>query len=116
MKTKLLGLMLLAGSSAFAATHFSVGIGAGSPAYYPPVPAAVVSAVVPPSPGPGYTWVAGYYDPYGGWVPGYWAPPAVGYYAAPRIIAPPVYRGYYDRDWDRGHEHFRGHEAHGLRR
>ena len=29
MKTKLLGVMLLAGSSLFAETHFSIGIGVG---------------------------------------------------------------------------------------
>jgi hypothetical protein len=29
------------------------------------------SAYVPPCPGPGYVWVAGYYND-GYWVPGYW--------------------------------------------
>ena len=82
MKTKLLTLMLLAGSSMFAATHFSVGIGVGAPRYYAPAP---VVAVPPPSPGPGYTWVAGYWAPGGTWVAGYWAAPHRGVYrVAPR--------------------------------
>lgn len=51
------------------------------------------SAYVPPCPGPGYSWVAGYYDG-GYWVPGRWNYVGVGY-------------GYYGggyrvehRDWD----------------
>jgi len=39
MKTKLIALMLMAGGSLFAETHFSVIIG-GAPAYYPPPPPA----------------------------------------------------------------------------
>lgn len=35
MKTKLL-VMMLAGSSLFAETHISIGIGSGTPGYYPP--------------------------------------------------------------------------------
>jgi hypothetical protein len=52
MKTKLLTLLLLAGSTVFGATRFSVGVGIGAPApvYY--------------SYGPGY-WVNGYYYPTG---------------------------------------------------
>ena len=59
-------------------------VGNGAPGYY-----------VPPSPGPGYTWIAGYYAN-GYWVPGRWA------FAG-------VYRGHerfyrqYDRDWRRDH-------------
>lgn len=96
MKRKLLPLMLLAGGSLFAETHFSVGIGVGAPAYYPP-PA--MAAVRPPCPGPDYTWVDGYRGSSGAWVAGYWAPPA--YYAAPR----------YRRDWDdRDHDRYRDHD------
>jgi len=91
---KLIGVMLLAGSSLFAAPHFSIGIGVGAPGYVPP--AAV--AVQPPCPGPGYSWVDGYWAN-GAWIAGYWAPPA--HYAA---RAYPVYR--HGRDWDR--DHFRG--------
>jgi hypothetical protein len=65
MKKKLLALVLLAGSSAFAAPRFSIGVGIGAP----------VVATRPPCPGPGYNWVDGYYNPYGSWVNGYWAAP-----------------------------------------
>ena len=99
---RLIGVMLLAGSALFAAPRISVGIGVGAPVYAPP--AAV--AVQPPSPGPGYTWVDGYWAN-GAWIAGYWAPPA--YYAAP---AYPVYR--HDRDWDRAH--FRRDEHHEVER
>lgn len=63
MKTKLLAVLLLAGSSLFAAPRVFVGIGVGiggyvGPAYAPP---AVRVAVVPPCPGPGYAWVGGYW-------------------------------------------------------
>ncbi len=38
MKTKLIALMLVAGGSLFAESHFSVVIGGGAPGYYPPPP------------------------------------------------------------------------------
>jgi hypothetical protein len=69
MKKKLIALVLLAGSSAFAQSRFSVGIGIGAP----------VVASRPFSPGPGYTWVDGYYDPYGAWMNGYWASPVASF-------------------------------------
>jgi len=101
MKKKLVALVLLAGSSAFAQPRFSVGIGIGAP----------VVASRPFSPGPGYTWVDGYYDPYGAWVNGYWAPPASSGFA-------PQYNGFrrdFDRDdhrdFGRAREVDRGHEA-----
>ena len=34
-------------------------------------------AVGPACPGPGYTWVEGYFARNGVWIAGYWAPPAV---------------------------------------
>ena len=101
---KLLGVMLLAGGSLFAAPHFSIGIGVGAPAYYPP-PAVV--AVQPPCPGPGYTWVDGYFGVGGGWVAGYWAPPA--YYAAPAYGR--VGHGR-DRDRDRDRDRHEREEHH----
>src|SRR5207253_941888 len=79
MKTKLLFVMLLAGTSLFARTHVSIGIGVGGygyPAYgygYPaydygyyaaPPPPPVVT-YAPPYPRPGYTWIAGYWYPVG---------------------------------------------------
>src|SRR5579871_6259819 len=87
MKKRLLPLMLLAGGSLFAAPRVSVGIGIGAPAYYPPPPPVVNSR--PPCPGPGYTWVDGYWAN-GGWIAGYWAPPYNPY------VAP----GYYGHDRD----------------
>jgi len=91
MKSKLLVLGLLAGSSLFAGTRVFVGIGGG---YAPPPPPVVAYAT--PCPGPGYTWVAGFWD-YSGprrfWHAGYWA--------APR------YRVDFYRGHDRGRE-FRG--------
>jgi hypothetical protein len=40
MKTKLIALMLLAGGSAFAESHWSISIGGYAPGYYPPPPPA----------------------------------------------------------------------------
>jgi hypothetical protein len=69
MKTKLLAMMLLAGGSMFAQTRFSVGVGVAGPnaGYY---------AAIPPSPGPGYVWIEGFWSQNYGqsvWVPGYWS-------------------------------------------
>jgi hypothetical protein len=88
MKKAIAVMMLLAGGL-LAAPRVTVGIGIG-------VPAPVV--VRPACPGPGYTWVDGYYGPTGLWVAGYWAPPAV------VRIAPPIARG---RIVDRHFDHFR---------
>lgn len=85
MKKKLIALVLLAGSSAFAQSRFSVGVGIGAP----------VVASRPFSPGPGYTWVDGFYDPYGAWINGYWAPPVASFGYAPSYGA---IRGNFDRD------------------
>jgi hypothetical protein len=98
MKTKLLALVLLAGSSVFAGTHFSVGIGVGGGYYAPPPPPPAYYAP-PLAPGYGYTWVGGYYYPVGPrwhWSAGYWARPP---YARARWIAPRYY----------GHRYYRGY-------
>jgi hypothetical protein len=60
MKTKVLAVLLLGGSSLFAETRFSIGIGIRgyAPGYYAPPPPPVV-AYEPPCPGPDYTWVDG---------------------------------------------------------
>jgi hypothetical protein len=55
-------------------------------------------AYVPPCPGPGYAWVAGYWAN-GYWVPGYWnfrGPAMRGYVDIGRgpAFARPVYRGH----------------------
>jgi hypothetical protein len=75
MKTKLLAIMLLAGGSMFAQTRFSVGVGFGGQGagFYQPAPSYGYN--VPPSPGPDYYWVDGYWSQdHGGntWIAGYW--------------------------------------------
>jgi hypothetical protein len=83
MKTKLMAMLLMAGSTMFAGVRFGVGVGFGVP-----VPAPVVVApVIPPCPGPGYVWSNGI------WVaPGpYFAGPR---YFGGRYYAHPVVRGY----------------------
>lgn len=76
MKKAMAIAMLLAGGL-FAAPRVTIGIGFGAPA-----PVAVVR---PACPGPGYSWVDGYYAPNRVWVAGYWAPPAV-VRVAPRYV------------------------------
>ena len=81
-----LGAALLAGGLGLGATSAQAAefrIAIGGPAAY-----------VPPCPGPGYVWVAGYYDN-GYWIPGYWNYPAVGFV---RDRGPVVV---FDRDHDR---------------
>ena len=95
MKKAIATMMLLAGGL-FAAPAVRVGIGIGVPA-----PVAVVRPVCP---GPGYTWVDGYYAPNGIWVAGYWAPPAV-VRIAPRYERPAVIAGARDRRFE--HRDFR---------
>lgn len=59
----MLGAVVVAGGLGLAATPAKAaefGVYVGGPAAY-----------VPPSPGPGYAWVAGYYSG-GYWVPGRW--------------------------------------------
>ena len=97
MKAKLLAVMLLAGSSLFAETRFSIGIGIGTPGYYASPPPPVVAYAPPPCPGPGYTWVAGYWYPVGPryiWHAGYWARPpyARGYWVTPAITNTAIIR------------------------
>lgn len=102
MKTKLLALLLMAGSTVFAAPRvfFGVGIGVGG-GYYspapPPPPPVVYSA---PVYRPGYTWVGGYYYPVGPswrWHEGYYArPPYAGaVWVGPRYYGRRYYRGYW---------------------
>src|SRR5215469_9752727 len=81
MKKALVGMIILAGTLC-ASPRVSVGFSFGAPA--------PVAAVRPPCPGPGYNWVDSYYASNGGWVAGYWAPPAV-------TVAPRYER---ERDFD----------------
>ena len=122
MKTKLLALTLLAGGSLFAETHWSIGIGVGTPYYSaPPPPPAVV--YTPPCPGPEYTWIPGYYYPAGSgyaWRAGFWSrPPYAGnYWVGPRYYEHRYYPGYWERrerHWDRDDERWEHHDR-GLHR
>ena len=108
MKTKLLALVLLVGGAAFAGPRVFVGVRFGgyyrAPApvvTYAPMPAPV-AAYVPPAPGPGYSWVAGYWYPVGprwGWHAGYWSRPP---YARASWVAPHYYgHRYYGGYWRR---------------
>ena len=104
---RLLALMLLAAGSVFA--QVSVGIRIGAP------PAPRVIRVRPHNPGPGYTWVDGYWYPSNNryvWHAGYYTrPPYEGAaWIGPRYEGQQFYAGYWsgnnrqvphDHRWDR---------------
>jgi WXXGXW repeat (2 copies) len=104
MKTKLIILMLVASSAAFAGTHFSIGVSVGGPGFAgyfvtapPPAPPVYYA---PPSPGPGFVWVSGYYYPVGHryeWRPGYWTRPPHGHskWVEPRYHKNRYYPGHW---------------------
>jgi len=108
MKAKLLALLLVTGSSMFAARVFA-GVGVGGYAFAPPPPVVTYVApppapvaYVPPAPYVGATWIAGYWYPAGPhwyWRGGYWArAPYVGArWVAPRYYARRYYGGYWRR-------------------
>jgi hypothetical protein len=100
-KTWMLGAAVLASTLGLAAPQAQaarIGIYVGGPVAY-----------VPPCPGPGYFWTAGYYAN-GYWVPGRWA--------FRGVVAPNGFYGHYDRgpvfDRDRHFDRggFRGHDRH----
>jgi hypothetical protein len=85
----MLGAALVAGGLGLGATKAQAaewGVYVGGPVAY-----------VPPCPGPGYAWVAGYYSGRY-WVPGRWNYVGVRYYD----------QGHYHRDWD-DHRYDRDH-------
>ncbi len=111
MKTKLLALLLLAGStSMFGASRFFFGVGIGprygyaAPAYgyYAPPPPAVAYSYAPGYVRPGYAWVGGGYY-YGGgrysYRSGYWgrAPYVGARWVGPRYYSHHYYNGYWRR-------------------
>jgi hypothetical protein len=109
MKTKLLAVMLLAGGSMFAQTRFSVGVGFGGEGAGFNQPPPSYAYDIPPSPGPDYFWVDGYWSQdYGQntWIAGYWnrQPFSGGYQVVPRFD-----NRFNDRDDQRGFT--RGFEA-----
>jgi hypothetical protein len=88
------------GASQAQAARIGIGVYVGGPSVY-----------VPPCPGPGYAWVAGYYNG-GYWTPGFWRAPE----PRPEVIVRggygwrgPVYGRDFDHDqhFDRGHDGFR---------
>ena len=107
MKTRFLVLLLLAGCcSVFAGPRVFFGVGIG----YAPPPVAVYAPPQPPvyyappvvAPGPGYSWVSGYYYPAGprwAWRGGYWArrPFAGAVWVGPRYSRGRYYGGYWRR-------------------
>ena len=110
-KLKILAVALIAGGTMFAQTRLSVGIGVGGygPGAYPPP--AYAQTYAPPCPGPGYTWVDGYWAPQGGrnvWIAGFWRAPVSTYRVAPRVG--PRY-DYAFRGNDRDRDHDRDHRG-----
>jgi hypothetical protein len=105
MKTKLLTVLLLAASAAFA-QRFSVGVGIGAPGYYPP--AGVYGAPC----GPGSVWIDGYNDGNGYWVDGYCAVPPYGdaYWVGPGYFGGRFIGGY----WAHRGDGFRGGYGNGY--
>ena len=117
-KTKAILLMLLAAGTMFAQISIGVRIG-------PPPPERIVR-VQPHSPGPGYTWLAGYWYPSGNkykWHDGYWTRPAYSgaHWVQPRYESQQYYAGHWDGDhgkvnhnhlWDKskGHERDYNHD------
>ena len=96
-----LAVLALTGTVLFAETHVSIGIGIGTPVYYPPPPPPVVT-YEPPYPGPDYVWIPGYWYPTGrryNWRVGYWAraPYHGAYWVAPRYSKHRYYAGYWQR-------------------
>lgn len=103
MKSRLLALFLVAGSTMFAGVRIGFGIGVGGGYYAPPPP--VVRYEVAPAPyyaRPGYAWVGGHYymnGPRYAWQTGYWARPP---YARARWIGPRYYsHRFYPGYWRR---------------
>ena len=99
LKKKLLVGLLMAAGTVFASVRVGIAIGA------PPPPRVV--RVRPVAPGPGYTWVAGYWIPVHGhyrWHAGYWAraPYAGAYWVAPRYEHGRYLAGYWGRHHHRG--------------
>jgi len=102
MKSKLMALMLLAGSTMFGASRFSFGVNIGGPGYVVAPRPPVAAYYAPPAPRVGCSWVGGHYYRAGGryqWRAGSWARPpyARSYWVAPRYHGGRYYNGYWGR-------------------
>jgi hypothetical protein len=85
----MLGAALAVGALGFGANtaHAArIGVYVGAPVAY-----------VPPCPGPGYVWVAGYWNPYHVWVPGYWNARPVVRFGGPVVVGHFGGYGHYHR-------------------
>lgn len=112
LKVTVLVAMLLTCGSGFAA-QISIGIRIG-----PPPPPRVIR-VLPPSPGPEFIWVGGYWYPAGNhykWHNGYWTRPPypMAHWVMPRHDGERYFAGYWDGErgrvehdhrWDRDKQH-----------
>ena len=91
MKMKLIALVFLAATAAFARPHFAVRAGFGfrpAPVVVYAAPPAPLVATVPLGPGPGYAFVNGYWAP---------APIAHGYWVRPHYAGRRYFAGYWRR-------------------
>jgi hypothetical protein len=92
MKKWMLGAAVLAGALGLGATQAKAaefGVYFRGPVAY-----------VPPCPGPGYSWAAGYYAG-GYWVPGRWN--FIGVRGPAPIVRFDYHRDFYHRDFNRDH-------------
>ena len=94
----MLGAAVMAGTLGLGTTAANAQVGVGVYVGGGPV------AYVPPCPGPGYNWVAGYYSG-GYWVPGRWT------YVGARYYDRDDYR-YRVYDYDRDRDHWRDRDDH----
>ncbi|MBB5056813.1 hypothetical protein HDF16_001498 [Granulicella aggregans] len=104
MKMKWLFSATLAAAAVSAPAFAQIGVYIGAP------PPPIRYEARPPLPGPGYAWIDGYWEPYGGryrWVGGRWdRPPYPGaYWSHPHY-------DHYDRGWAM-HEGHWDHDDHG---
>ena len=100
---KLLAALILTAGIGFA--QFSVGVHIGEP------PRPRVVRVRPNAPGPGYTWVDGYWYPVNGryvWREGFWRRPPhrEDHWIAPRHDGSRWFEGYWTNDRDSKHRDY----------
>jgi hypothetical protein len=107
MKTKLIAIVFLAATAAFAQPRFGVRVGVGfgyapAPVAMYAAPPAPLYAAVPVRPGPAYGYVNGYWYPAGARYAlraGYWAPRpfANAYWVRPHYAGGRYFGGYWRR-------------------
>jgi hypothetical protein len=105
MKTKLMILAFLVGGTLFAQPRVYIAARFGyapAPVVVRVAPPAPLVAYAVPAPGPGYSWVGGYWYPAGAryaWHAGYWTRPAFAgaRWVGPRYAVGHYYGGYWRR-------------------